>query len=421
VTVSVADIDRWDAGDVREVFHAGSSPILLSSQDRGGDAVYGGWRRWSSICSRSGDLAIVDVVTTAILDATELSSDFLCRGLKYQLLANANFHWLSVVVPQSVLEEVIANHQRQVCASERELRKVNRERKRLGVPLPEIPSESFDYRAYLMERFDTQLGIELLPWPTVDHADLVRRAISRTPPFNENGGGYRDSLVWASVLELARKGHDVALVSADRSFAGTDGKLSPALAAEAELLPGTVELVRHFGPWLLERVPWQVESLKSAVAASMSERFFEYFLQSDLQEDLRPDSEDLGFHWAPYTCEIIESEWGGFFSTVETRVGPDGLAVVEFDIDQLVRFEALFDQGMSTEANWHVDEPDILGRVRVEGEVDLIVRIAVVFGDEFGVSIDELTWRRADGTRPGRPSLIRPSEHQLPLLDVEEC
>lgn len=363
---------------------------------------------------------MVDDVITAILDATELSSDFLCRGLKYQLLEHANFHWLSVVVPQSVLEEVIANHQRQASASERGLRKINRERKRLGLPLVETRSESFDYRAYLMERFDRQLGIEALPWPTVDHADLVRRAVSRRPPFDENGGGYRDSLVWISVLELARSGHDVALVSADRAFAGADGKLSPALAAEAKSLSGTVELVRHFGTWLLERVPWQVESLKSAVAASMSERCFEYFLQSELQGDLTPDVEDLGFHWAPYTCEIIESIWGGQFSPVETRTGPDGLAVVEFDIDQSVKFEALFDQGMLVpEANWQVDEPDILGRVRVEGDVDLIVRITVVFGDDFGFSIDELTWRRTDGARRGRPSLLRASEHQLTLLDVE--
>jgi hypothetical protein len=152
----------------------------------------------------------------------------------------------------------------------------------------------------------------------------------------------------------------------------------------------------------------------------MSERFYDYFLQSDLQADLIPRVEDLGFPWAPYTCAIADSEWGGLFSMIETRTGPDGLALVEFDVDQTVSFEALFDRGVPADANWYVEEPDILGRVRVEGDVEMIVRIVVVFGDEFGLNIEDLIWRRADGAGRGAPSLLSPAHNQLSLLDNEE-
>lgn len=358
-------------------------------------------------------------MTTIVLDATELSRDWLCRGLKYQLLENANFHWLNVVVPRSALEEVVANHRRQVDAADQALRNLGRERVRLGMSAPESESSSFDYREYLDDRFDRQLGISVLPWPTVSHSDLVSRAVSRTPPFDEKGGGYRDALIWASVVQLASEGHTVALVSADRAFADKDGNLANLLAREIAPLAGSVELVRDFGAWLLERVPWEVESLQSAVAISMSERFYEYFLQSDYDSYLEPAIEDLGFSWAPLSCKLIETTWNGSFTTAETRTGPDGLAVVEFDVGQTVTFEAVFDRGVPAEPNWDVDEPDILGHVRVDGTVEMTVRIVVVFGDEFGMSVDEETWRREDGSGPGA-SVVGLDPNQLSLLEMDD-
>ena len=49
-------------------------------------------------------------VKTVVLDANELSRDWMCTGLKYQLLEHI-FHasWLNVYVPAVVLEELIAN------------------------------------------------------------------------------------------------------------------------------------------------------------------------------------------------------------------------------------------------------------------------------------------------------------------------
>ncbi|WP_396910286.1 PIN domain-containing protein [Mycolicibacterium sp.] len=357
---------------------------------------------------------------TVVLDATELSRDFMCRGLKYQLLEHADYAvWLNVVVPASVFEEVVANHARKVTECDQALRRLNLDRERLGLGVIDPPKPALDYRQFLTERFDDQLGVQVLPWPSTNHEALVSRAVSRTSPFDDKGGGYRDTLVWVSVLELAKQGKDVALVSADRAFASPDGVLADALAAEIEPLQGSVELVRDFGAWLLEQLPWEAESLQSAVATARTERFYNYFLQSDFQADLEPQFEDLGFRWPVHEFEITECDWNGHFQAVNTRTSPDGLILVEYDIGQSVTFQAVVDNGTDVEPGWYTSDPDLLNRVQVEGEVDMIARVAVLFGDEFGFSVDDLSWRRTDDSGPGSPMYWAHNPNQLSLLDPD--
>src|SRR5262249_54391515 len=161
----------------------------------------------------------------------------------------------------------------------------------------------FDYRADLTERLEEVLGIAVLDWPDVPHSDLVSRAVSRRPPFDSKGSGYRDSLVWANVLELAKARADVALCSEDKIFAGQDETLAPQLQAEIATIGGSVELVRDLGKWLLDQLPWTSDSLAAAVARGRDEEFYQFLLQSDLQQYLIPEPKDLGFSQSPYSVE----------------------------------------------------------------------------------------------------------------------
>lgn len=75
----------------------------------------------------------------------------------------------------------------------------------------------------------------ILPIPDVPHARLIDKAATRTRPFDDNGNGYRDALVWASVLELLEVGGDrVILISDDKAFSATNepGQLHPDLLKE---------------------------------------------------------------------------------------------------------------------------------------------------------------------------------------------
>jgi hypothetical protein len=48
--------------------------------------------------------------------------------------------------------------------------------------------------------------------PTVGHDVVSQRAIDRLPPFNGNGGGYRDALHWYTVLEVIAANPDEDIV-----------------------------------------------------------------------------------------------------------------------------------------------------------------------------------------------------------------
>jgi len=82
---------------------------------------------------------------------------------------------------------------------------------------------------------------EILPVPAVEHSELARRSLHRRPPFDAHDRGYRDALIWHTVLDLVEQGEDVLLVSDDaRAFSSKSepGRLHPALASEVEALCG---------------------------------------------------------------------------------------------------------------------------------------------------------------------------------------
>ena len=357
---------------------------------------------------------------TLILDATELRKDWLCAGLKFQLLGHMIHQTLiSVYVPASVFEEVVAHHGRAVEEARKKLDGVIKDRRTLGLGSVKADDTEFDYRTYLKERFDEVLAITVMDWPIVSHRELVARAVSRTAPFDQKGSGYRDSLVWASVVELAKSGRDVALASEDRIFAGQDDMLAPQLKAEIVDVSGDVELVRDLGKWLLAQLPWTSGSLEEAVVRGCDEEFYEFFLQSDLEGELVPEAKDLGFRRAPYSVEITGVQWGGLFAPLGAVRGPEGLIVAEYDISQLVDFEAELPEGSEVEDGWEASEPDFSGRIAVRGQVRMIVRLAVLFGDEFGLTIDQVSWRRFDGSGPGAGP-VKSIPGQLSLFDSEQ-
>jgi hypothetical protein len=114
---------------------------------------------------------------------------------------------------------------------------------------------------------------EILPIPTVPHRRLIERAVARRRPFDANGDGYRDALVWESVLELLNLSTDpVALISNDKP-AFSESKDKPELAfdlvTELDQLNqvGRVELFFTLRGYVEARVPtaaklvreWQVK------------------------------------------------------------------------------------------------------------------------------------------------------------------
>jgi hypothetical protein len=90
--------------------------------------------------------------------------------------------------------------------------------------------------------------------------------------------------------------------------------------------------------------------------------------------------------------------------------------LAEYDLNQIVEFQAELSEGSELEENWLASEPDYSGRITVRGQIAMVVRLAVLFDDNFGMSIEQLSWRRRDGSGPGAAP-AEPMPGQLSIFE----
>lgn len=82
-------------------------------------------------------------------------------------------------------------------------------------------------------------GVAMPATPDVSHEELLDRALDRRQPFDQNGSGYRDALLWQIVRHYVSLGHAVALVSNDAiAFAERRNKGEPLATSLADELTG---------------------------------------------------------------------------------------------------------------------------------------------------------------------------------------
>lgn len=209
-----------------------------------------------------------------VLDANSfIGKNFGANPELKQVLSASSAVGYTVHVPQVVIEEVREEYARVL------KRDFNVVRRSLG-KLSSLTGQ--DYRSFAAD-FDQSAEIasfpdrlldqlksaeaEILEYPDVSHEFLVKSATSRRRPFNDKGSGYRDALIWKSVLELAtRVQASIVLVSNDGDFRDGENSLHADLVEDLRnlglptnkvtLATDLTELVeKHVRP-NLGTVPW---------------------------------------------------------------------------------------------------------------------------------------------------------------------
>lgn len=167
-----------------------------------------------------------------VLDANVIVADPMLRGAVWPQLADAiSGGRVEVLLPALALEEAIAVYQRLRETKAVEIHAVGRKASRgvqahLQRAMKAARKEARKYPKRI-RRALTAIGVTTLDSPRATHDMIVRRAISRRRPFDENGSGYRDTLHWMSVLELVNERYeadDIVFVSGDRRAYGAEGK-----------------------------------------------------------------------------------------------------------------------------------------------------------------------------------------------------
>lgn len=172
-----------------------------------------------------------------VLDASALMTDYeLTAPYSQALLAEGEASRLALVVPEVALAEVRAGYRRELIKSIGTVNSARKGLKRLGVEVKwlriEVEPTVDLYMARLTKRLE-EAGADIATAPEVPHMELVDRAVHRRRPFDDQGSGYRDALIWYTVLDLV-DAEGIALVCADSDFYEAPGSaaLAPDLLAD---------------------------------------------------------------------------------------------------------------------------------------------------------------------------------------------
>lgn len=173
-----------------------------------------------------------------ILDSNTIIADFHLSGTQFRvLLESLPLTGISLAVPAIVLDEV-CNKYGEIL--ETAVAKHSESKRQLHWLLPSyaasdsaisVASATRDYATELRTLL-ARHHVSILPYPTVEHKDVVARELSRKKPFG-GPSGYRDYLVWRSAVVAAavRTEHLVLITENVRDFA--DGEdIHPDLLAD---------------------------------------------------------------------------------------------------------------------------------------------------------------------------------------------
>jgi predicted nucleic acid-binding protein len=229
------------------------------------------------------------------------------------LLDHSRARLVRLVVPELVwleLETVIAE---QAAASQARWHKATAELAALGATPPQWPdrqsaSEIAVSRVKEFRAAFERAGGHTAEMPAATHRDLVGRALARARPFDESGQkGYRDALVWETVIELATPADPVLLISNDaKAFAASKSgeELHPELSAEIKRRTSPsvdIGLVRDIAKAA------EIATLSVEVAAALTIQILE---NDELVAGLMHGTAELLFGYELDQSELRAARWG---------------------------------------------------------------------------------------------------------------
>ncbi|MFC9351709.1 PIN domain-containing protein [Arthrobacter sp. NPDC057013] len=193
-----------------------------------------------------------------ITDTTELHNSYPLADTRWVLLAKEiSAGVVQWVVPEVVVRETVRH---QTAAWERAqketlpgIQRAERGLKQIGIrvsvdtdTLTEATKIAADYESYLRARI-AEIGGEVAALPTIEHERLLAWDLANRKPFRTEGKGYRDALIWATVLEyVTAAGADncVIFVSNNKSDFVDKGGIHADLLGDTAQLQSAAEL-RH--------------------------------------------------------------------------------------------------------------------------------------------------------------------------------
>lgn len=309
----------------------------------------------------------------AVLDTNILIANL--RGLRPSndlklVLADCRSGRFTVVVPELVIEEIVNRRREDAQEAERNLRKAQSDLAAVGatleVPTVDVLGAVAEFRQRLVKML-TNGKVEVRGLPSVGHDRLVRRALDRRKPFNSKGAGYRDALIWETVLAMAdspdtqvvlitnnwrdfgenKEGTQIAddLVEDLQAIGAVDRvRLIPDLRAFKTEFVATETIAADE---LDEALNAEGSSLRGQLFDALADRLRAYVFD---RYDIRDRQHDWDWEHLSSEYPIVDAELdGATVGAVERLYGVNIVAAQMFEDDMLFEFEAELDAEIEVE------------------------------------------------------------------------
>lgn len=166
-----------------------------------------------------------------VFDSTEVWKDLLFSKTSMRVLFEYKESiGIKVALPQVVVLEAI-NHVREeieaaVVANNNRISKLSKTAAiSIGKMLYQRDIDKLvdEFRGKIEKVIEKKFDA-LIPIPEVPHENLVMRDLNRKKPFERSGKGYRDALIWESILQLGRETQDkIVFISENTKDFSEDG------------------------------------------------------------------------------------------------------------------------------------------------------------------------------------------------------
>lgn len=166
--------------------------------------------------------ASASVTPTIVLDTTELKeTPRLDAGLVGLVLTASRLGRVNVAIPKVVVDELKRHQKRRITEALKKIEEGTRSLAAVSGQSSSSASHTVDDVYGAWERdIEARLAsakVEVLPVPAVSHEALLARDLAERKPFDADGRGYRDSLIWETVLSCTLESGDGAIVFVTRN------------------------------------------------------------------------------------------------------------------------------------------------------------------------------------------------------------
>lgn len=283
------------------------------------------------------------------------------------VLADSRAGRFTVVVPELVLQEMVNKRRETAEEAVRKLRKAQSDLASVGtgIDLPAVDLDGVvaEFRKQLVDAF-TSSKVEVRSLPNVGHDAIIRRALERRKPFAASGAGYRDALIWESVLAAAGATDDAVVLVTQNSKDFAENKEGTQLASdlvedlEAVAAADRVRIVPDLGAFKDEFVAAETiaadelgerlnadSPLRTQLFTAVGKQLRSHVFNRDDISDRDRDWGDLDLPHDTIDAEIISAT----VSDVERPWGVWVLSAQVSEEDVLIEFEAEVDAEVEVE------------------------------------------------------------------------